>query len=53
MDIEFEEELERRLTRMESPGGGGMLQQDLPKKDVLITIGVLVVASALLIWWAW
>ncbi len=38
---------------MESEGGGGMLQQDLPLSDILITVGTLAAASALLIWWAW
>lgn len=51
MDNEFEDELDRRLTRMESPGAGGMVQSDLPVKDVVLcAVGIVVVSAALLVW---
>lgn len=52
MDNEFEEELQQRLTRMESSGCGGMVQTNLPWKDFLIAVGALAVVSGLLLWWA-
>lgn len=52
MDDEFDRELERRLERMESPGGGGMVQSNLPWIDVIVATGGLIVVSALLLWWA-
>ncbi len=52
MDNEFDEELQRRLARMESPGCGGMVQTNLPWKDFLIAVGTLAAGSALLLWWA-
>lgn len=51
-DAQMDEELQRRLTRMESEGCGGMVQTNLPWSDFLITIGVLGAAAALLLWWA-
>lgn len=51
MDNEFEEELQRRLARMESPGCGGMVQTNLPWLDFAIATGTLVVVSTLLLWW--
>lgn len=52
MDHELDAELERRLQRMESPGGGGMVQSDLPLKDIIICVVVLAVTSGLLLWWS-
>lgn len=51
MDTEYEAELNRRLERLESPGGGGMMQRDLPWLDVLLAAGGLGVVSALLLIW--
>lgn len=53
MDDTFDEELERRLLLLESPGGGGMVIPDLARLDIaLATIGVVVI-TALMIWWAY
>lgn len=52
VDNEFDEELERRLQRLESPGGGGMVQDDLPLSDILWCVAVLVVVGSALVWWA-
>lgn len=48
----YEDELEQRLERLESPGGGGMMQRDLPWLDLLLAVGGLVVVSGLLLVWS-
>ena len=51
MDNEFEEELQHRLSRMESEGCGGMVQTNLPVRDfVIATVSLIAVSVGLLIW---
>lgn len=50
-DPATEAERERRLDLLEQPGGGGMLQPELPLRDVLVLLVAIVVVSAALLLW--
>lgn len=52
MDNGFDEELNARLDRIEGPGGGGMIQNNLPWRDFALSVGGLGIVSALLVVWA-
>lgn len=45
-------ELQRRLDRIEQPGGGGMVQSPLPWTDLVIVVGLIIVVASLLLVWA-
>lgn len=45
-------ELERRLTILEGPKAGDMLQDDLPVNDLLWLLATGVIVSVILLWWA-
>ncbi len=49
----FDTELERRLQLLESPDDNEMILPDLPARDIVLCVLGIVVASALLLWWAW
>ncbi|MDI9954474.1 MULTISPECIES: hypothetical protein [Rhodococcus] len=53
MDDAFEQELERRLLLLESPGGGGMILPDLPWRDVAAAIAGIVATITVMLWWAY
>lgn len=53
VDDAFEQELERRLLLLESPGGGGMILPDLPWRDVAAAILGIVATITVMLWWAY
>lgn len=49
----FEQQLEDRLTLMESGSAGAVTVPDLPLRDLVLTVSVLAVTIAALLWWAY
>jgi hypothetical protein len=52
-DVTFEQELQKRLHMIESPDGPSLTVPDLPLVDFVLAVGVLALATALLMWWAY
>lgn len=49
----IEQQLEDRLTLIESDGAGAVTVPDLPLRDLLLTVVVLAATIAALLWWAY
>lgn len=49
----FDQELEDRLSMLESPDGAAMEVSDLPMTDLLVVITALALATVALLWWAY
>ncbi|WP_157680204.1 hypothetical protein [Mycobacterium dioxanotrophicus] len=49
----FDQELEDRLSMLESPDGTAMQVSDLPTTDLLVAIAALALATVALLWWAY
>lgn len=52
-DAKFDDEVERRLTLLETPGSGESYLPDVPGKDIAIAIVVLTVLTIILLIWAY
>ncbi|MEE6164266.1 MULTISPECIES: hypothetical protein [unclassified Mycolicibacterium] len=52
-DTTFDQELEDRLSMLESPDATSMEVSDLPMTDLLVVIAVLALATVALLWWAY
>lgn len=52
MDKDFRTELDRRLDLYEDPGSEEGVLAPLPTKDIVISVAVLVIASLLVLGWA-
>lgn len=49
----FDQELEDRLSMLESPDCAAMEVPDLPTTDLLVAIATLALATVALLWWAY
>ena len=52
-DQSFHTELERRLELLESPGTDESFLVDLPRRDILVAILTLTMATVLLVLWGY
>lgn len=49
----FERQLEDRLTALETGDADAVLVSDLPLRDLLLAVGVLIAVTVALLWWAY
>ena len=49
----LQEQLAQRLTLLESPTNAEHLVEDLPARDIAVSVLVLVLVTVALLWWAY
>ncbi|MGH3085986.1 MAG: hypothetical protein ACRDSJ_01550 [Rubrobacteraceae bacterium] len=52
-DREFDEELERRLRRIEAPDYDDPARRDLPTLDLVLLAAIILVTVVVMYWWGY